>query len=72
MTYTFTNRFGTFRIEQLGNKFYVHGNIKAAQHEFKKIHRMPPNAYGNFYGREKAGNTACEELIKSLRKDDIK
>lgn len=65
-SYTFKNEFGQFMIADLGNRFIVSGDIRAAQHEFKKIHRQPPNKYGNFPGREKAGFAACRELICTL------
>lgn len=58
--------FNHFQIEELDNKFYVHGNMKEATKAFKSINRRPPNKYGNFYGREKAGFEACRELIKML------
>ena len=59
------NIFGKFTIMELNGSFYVYGNIKAAEHEFKKINRRPPNKYGNFSGREKAGAAACKEIIKN-------
>lgn len=65
--YVFTNDCGRFAIEELSNgTFIVRGNIKAAEIEFRKINRRPPNEYGNFYGREKAGFAACRELIATL------
>lgn len=64
----FENRCGKFTIYEFDNgRFSVSGNINAAKKEFKKIHRMPPNEYGNFAGREQAGFTACRELINSLQ-----
>lgn len=45
------------------SKYYCFGNIAACRAAFKKIHRMPPDKHGYFTGREKAGYTACEELI---------
>lgn len=44
----------------------VHGCKAAAAYDFKRIHRRPPNDYGNFYGREKAGLAACLELTANL------
>lgn len=43
--------------------FTVKGNQAAVIAAFRQIHRMPPNECGNFYGREKAGEAACRELI---------
>lgn len=56
--------FGHFQIEEMNGNYYVLGNIKEATKAFKSINRRPPNKYGNFYGREKAGFEACRELIK--------
>lgn len=44
--------------------YRVFGNKHFAQQRFKKIGRKPPNEYGNFYGREKAGAVACQSLIE--------
>ena len=52
MTYEFNNDFGKFFISEYDGCYYVKGDIKAAVHEFRKIGKMPPNKYGNFYGRE--------------------
>lgn len=60
---TITNEYGVFTIQNIDGNYSVFGNRGAAKHEFKKIHRMPPNEYGNFYGREKAGFEACKEII---------
>lgn len=62
--YIIQNNYGTFVITEFDNgEFFVHGNRKAVVAEFKKINRMSPNRYGNFYGREKAGYKACREII---------
>lgn len=58
-----------FSIEKIGGKYYCHGNRNLGYRIFKEINRKAPNAYGNFYGREKAGAAACEELIS--RWDEI-
>lgn len=52
-------------IEYDDGSFYVYGNVAAVKSVFRKIHRMPPNKYGNFFGREKAGHEACRELINN-------
>ena len=65
MRYTFNNRLGTFSIDLIGGKYYVTGKRRAAALAFREIGRKPPNKYGNFYGREKAGFKACEELINT-------
>lgn len=67
--YEFTTERGRFAINEFSNgTFTVTGNIKAAVAEFKRINRKPPNIYGGFYGREKAGFAACRELIASIDK----
>lgn len=58
-----TNRRGTFFISELGGNFYIKGNRAAARLAFSEIGRQPPNEYGNFYKREKAGASACIELL---------
>lgn len=58
-----TNKSGDFYIAEFGGSFYVRGNINAARLAFSEIGRKPPNAYGNFYKREKAGAAACIELL---------
>ena len=55
MIYEFKNNFGKFFIFEHSGKYSVSGSIKAAAAEFKKINKIPPNEYGNFYGRKKAG-----------------
>ena len=65
MIYEFKNNFGKFFICECNGDYSVSGSIKAASAEFKKIGKMPPNKYGNFYGREKAGFAACKHLIEN-------
>lgn len=66
--HNFTNQHGSFTIDEFSDgSFSVWGDVSAAKYEFKKIGRKPPNKYGNFYGREKAGFAACAELIKEAR-----
>lgn len=57
------NDLGKFTIMELNGRFFVYGNVKAAEREFKRINRRQPNKYGNFFGREKAGTIACKEII---------
>lgn len=65
--HNFENTCGRFTIYEYDDgTFSVSGNINAAKKEFKKIHRMPPNEYRNFFGREKSGFAACRELINNL------
>ena len=70
MTYEFKNNFGKFLIFEHSGKYSVSGSIKAAADEFKKIGKRPPNEYGNFYGREKAGYEACKILIENRLRDE--
>lgn len=70
MTYEFENNFGKFFVFEHGRKYSVSGSIKAAASEFKKIGKRPPNEYGNFYGREKAGYEACKILIENRSGDE--
>ena len=69
MTYEFENNFGKFFVFEHSGKYSVSGSIKAAAAEFKKIGKRPPNKYGNFYGREKAGYEACKILIENRTGD---
>lgn len=63
-SYEIKNDYGKFTIQEFDNGTYsIYGNIKATRFEFKKIGKMPPNEYGNFYGREKAGFGACKTII---------
>lgn len=69
--YIIENQFGKFFIDELNGRFIVSGSIAAARYEFRQIHRQPPNEYGNFYKREKAGFEACREIIaKYSEKED--
>lgn len=71
--YKFTNQYGWFIIERYGEgKYHVGGNRRAAQHAFKMIGRKAPNDQGYFFGREKAGYAACEELISTTENEKIK
>ena len=54
-----------FTIQEINGSYTVSGNMEAAKKVFRSIHRMPPNEYGNFFGRENAGFSACKELIKN-------
>lgn len=63
--------FGAFTIDYINGKYSVWGNREVANRAFRSIHRQPPNEYGNFYGREKAGALACRELIAKYAKDVI-
>lgn len=65
-----TNKNGSFYISEFGGRFFVHGKIKAARLAFSEIGRKPPNEYGNFYKREKAGAAACIELLIKHGKAD--
>ena len=65
MKTTIKNNLGEFTIEKLGGRYYVSGNRAATKKAFAEINRRPPNEYGNFHGREKAGFAACEQLIKN-------
>lgn len=51
------------------NTASVRGPIPVAQNYFKSINRKPPNIYGNFYGREKAGYSACLEILEKFKND---
>lgn len=69
-TYVFENQFGTkFFIDDIKGHFSVSGNRAFAKDEFKQIHRQPPDEYGTFYGRDKAGQAACRELISKYSKE---
>lgn len=60
-------RFNGFMFEELPNGgFRVFGSIPSCNRIFRKIHRKPPNQYGNFYGHEKAGYAACQEIIEKF------
>lgn len=65
--YKIENEIGSFTIRGAyeDGSFSVYGNVKACEFEFKKINRRPPNEYGNFYGRKKAGIAACKEILKN-------
>ena len=51
---------------------FIKGSIYDSEFYFKQINRRPPNIYGNFYGREKAGFKACCEIIEKFKEDFIK
>ena len=70
--HTFKNSFGTFTIEEYDGRYSAYGSIKASAHAFKEIGRRPPDKYGNFYGREKAGFAACKQLIENAHIDEPK
>lgn len=62
--YSIKNRYGHFKIFIFDDGCCsISGDIKATQHEFKQIHKKPPNRYGNFFKREKAGAEACKMII---------
>lgn len=65
---TIENEFGHFTIENLNGNYSVYGNGKAIDKAFKEIGRRPPNEYGNFFGRKKAGFAACRELVEKAQK----
>lgn len=65
MIYEFRNNFGRFFISECDGRYSISGNIKAAASEFNRIGKKPPNKYGSFYGREKAGFAACKQLIEN-------
>lgn len=68
-------RRGNNQIEHIGivihdNNFpVVYGSKNLANYYFKSINRKPPNKYGNFYKREKAGLCACLEILNKFKKD---
>lgn len=66
MMYQLRNDFGEFCIVECGGQYLVSGSIKAASAAFKNIGKRPPNKYGTFYGREKAGAEACKMLIDQM------
>lgn len=66
-TYNIKDRQGriVWGIDSFADGTYrVFGNKHFARQRFKKIGRKPPNEYGGFYGREKAGAAACQKLIE--------
>lgn len=66
MTYEFNNKMGTFFLTKCGGQYLVSGSIKAASDAFRKIGKRPPNKYGTFFGRERAGAEACQMLIEQM------
>lgn len=61
---TIKTALGAFTITENDGEFRVFGSIKAARAAFRAIHRVPPDKFGLFWGREKAAAAACRELIE--------
>lgn len=52
-----------------GTSALVYGDIHTMNKYFNAIKRRPPNKYGNFFNREKAGLKACYEILEKYKDD---